>query len=117
MTETHPVSTSNKGIIWAKELVEGDRVLTATGSTLVTAITTEDYDDNIYNLKLAPLAGSSIEEGADLGMFANGLLVGDLAAQDEYNYKDQFSTETIEEKLQRIPERYKTDYLNSLSMN
>jgi len=117
MTETHPVSTSNKGIIWAKELEEGDRILTADGSSLVTSISTEAYRDNIYNLKLAPLADSAIEEGADLGMFANGLLVGDLATQDEYNYKDQFGMDSPEEVLQRIPEKWKTDYLNSLNLN
>ncbi|WP_428241140.1 hypothetical protein, partial [Gynuella sp.] len=85
-------------------------------SVLVTAVSTESYQDNVFNLKLSPGKDSLIEEGADLGMFANGLLVGDLDTQDEYNYKDQFSMETQEEKLQRMPEKWKTDYLNSLNM-
>ena len=115
MTETHPVSTSNKGIIWAKELELGDRILSAKGTSLVTSIATESYKDNIYNLKLAPVEGSRIEEGAYLGMFANGLLVGDLATQDIYNYKDQVNLDSPEEVLQRVPEKWKVDYLNSLN--
>lgn len=115
MTETHPVSTSNRGIVWAKELKKGDRVLTDDGSVLITKIKKEKYKDNVYNLKLAPSAKSSIAEGTYLGMYANGMLVGDLATQDEHNYKDQFIRETPEEKLQRLPLKWRTDYISSLN--
>jgi hypothetical protein len=114
MTETHPVSTSNRGIIWAKELKEGDRILTEDGSELITKIKKEKYKDNVYNLKLAPQEGSLIAEGASLGMFANGMLVGDLDTQDEFNYKDQGIRLTPEEQLQRMPEKWKTDFISSL---
>ncbi len=115
MTETHPVSTSNRGIVWAKELKKGDRILTADGSVLITKISKEKYNDNVYNLKLEPTANSMIADGSYLGMFANGLLVGDLDTQDEHNYKDQFIRETPEEKLLRLPAKWKNDYISSLN--
>jgi hypothetical protein len=114
MTETHPVSTTNRGIIWSKELKKGDRILTEDGSVLITQIKNEKYNDNVYNLKLAPTAGSSIASGAYLGMYANGLLVGDLETQDEHNYKDQFIRESAEEKLMRMPSKWKADFISSL---
>jgi len=116
MTETHPVSTSNRGIIWAKELNPGDRILTEDGSMVITEIATEAYSDNVYNLKLAPKAGTSLQttSATNFGMFANGMLVGDLATQDIFNYKDQNIPKTKEEILQQLPEKWKKDYLNSL---
>ncbi len=114
MTETHPISTSNKGIVWAKELEAGDRVLNLSESVLITKISKESYKDKIYNLKLKPLEGSKISPDADLGMFANDLLVGDLSAQDKFNYKDQKNTLSKDEILKRLPKKWKTDYLNSL---
>lgn len=115
MTETHPISTSNKGVIWAKELQVGDRILTETGSVLVTDVTKEKYKDKIYNLKLAPKADSKFAESRNFAMFANGMAVGDLATQDEFNYKDQNIRMSEEEILQRLPEKWKTDYINSLN--
>ena len=56
-----------------------------------------------------------IADGSYLGMFANGLLVGDLDTQDEHNYKDQFIRETPEEKLLRLPAKWKNDYISSLN--
>ncbi|MCF7515238.1 Hint domain-containing protein [Pseudoalteromonas sp. L23] len=114
-TETHPISTSNKGIIWAKELKVGDRILTEDGSVLVTSVTKEKYRDKIYNLKLAPTADSKLAESRNFAMFANGMAVGDLATQDEFNYKDQDLRMSEEEILQRLPEKWKTDYINSLN--
>ncbi|KAA1164391.1 hypothetical protein EU508_02360 [Pseudoalteromonas fuliginea] len=113
-TETHPISTSNKGLIWAKELQIGDRILTETGSVLVTNVTKEKYKDKIYNLKLAPTENSKFAESRNFAMFANGMAVGDLATQDELNYKDQNIRMSEEEILQRLPEKWKTDYINSL---
>ncbi|NSY35722.1 hypothetical protein DS891_19525 [Pseudoalteromonas sp. JC28] len=114
-TETHPISTSNKGIIWAKELKVGDRILTEDGSVLVTSVTKEKYRDKIYNLKLAPTADSKLAESRNFAMFANGMAVGDLATQDEFNYKDQDLRMSEEEILQRLPKKWKTDYINSLN--
>ncbi|WP_462160283.1 Hint domain-containing protein [Pseudoalteromonas maricaloris] len=114
-TETHPISTSNKGIIWAKELKVGDRILTENGSVLVTSVTKEKYRDKIYNLKLAPTADSKLAESRNFAMFANGMAVGDLDTQDEFNYKDQDVRMSEEEILQRLPEKWKTDYINSLN--
>ncbi|WP_281556778.1 Hint domain-containing protein [Thalassomonas sp. RHCl1] len=114
VTETHPVSTSNKGIVWAKELEEGDRVLTETGSALITMVEREKYNDKVYNLKLEPMEGANIAEGSYLGMFAGHTLLGDLSTQDEHNYKDQYIRESSEEILERLDEKWKTDYINSL---
>ncbi|MCV2885691.1 Hint domain-containing protein [Aestuariibacter sp. AA17] len=114
MTETHPVSTSNKGIVWASELEPGDRILSKSGSALVTEVATEYYKDNIYNLKLKPSKESTLSGKRDLGMFANNMLVGDLSAQDKFNYKYQGKTLTQEEVLEQLPEKWKTDYINSL---
>ena len=89
--------------------------MTADGSVVITKIKKEKYKDNVYNLKLAPVEGSTIAPGQYLGMFANGLLVGDLDTQDEHNYKDQYIRETPAEKLQRMPEKWKADYISSLN--
>jgi len=116
MTETHPVVTANKGIVWAKDLLPGDRLLNAAGSTLISAVSREAYDKGVYNLELAPLPDSTLEPGVELAMFANGLLVGDLAMQDDYNYRTNSQLETTEQVLERLPVRYHTDYLNSLQL-
>jgi hypothetical protein len=117
MTETHPVVTANNGIVWAKELVAGDRLLNATGSSLISSVSREAYDKGVYNLELAPLADSILEPGAELAMFANGILVGDLSMQDDYNYRTNTQVETTEQVLERLPVRYHTDYLNSLQLH
>lgn len=117
MTETHPVVTANKGIVWAKDLLPGDRLLNAAGSTLISAVSREAYDKGVYNLELAPLPDSTLEPGVELAMFANGLLVGDLAMQDDYNYRTNSQLETTEQVLERLPVRYHTDYLNSLQLH
>lgn len=115
MTETHPVSTTNKGVIWAQELEEGDRIITKNGSVVITTIQKQKYQDKVYNLKLATVEGSKIAEGENLGMYANGMLVGDLRTQDHFNYKDQYIRESNEEKLQRMPEKWKTDFISTLN--
>ncbi|WDE13442.1 Hint domain-containing protein [Thalassomonas haliotis] len=115
VTETHPVSTSNKGIVWAKELEQGDRVLTEDGSAMITSVEREKYNDKVYNLKLEPMEGANIAEGSYLGMFAGNTLLGDLGTQDEHNYKDQYIRETPEEILERLDDKWKTDYINSLN--
>ncbi len=118
ITETHPVMTANKGIVWAKELMAGDRILTENGSVLVRSVSKQNYGDKVYNLALAPLGNSTLDKYSEFGLFADGLFVGDLSMQDKYNYKDQVEEkeETVEEALQRIPVEYHTDYLNSLEL-
>lgn len=56
-----------------------------------------------------------MSESRNFAMFANGMAVGDLATQDEFNYKDQEIRMSEEEILQRLPEKWKTDYINSLN--
>ncbi|MGI0115357.1 Hint domain-containing protein [Zooshikella sp. RANM57] len=113
LTETHPVLTKNRGIIWAKEVRQGDQLMTKQGTTPVIKIAEENYNDTVHNLKLAKIEGSKTVLTADAkAVFANGLLVGGISMQADYSFKDQQQL-TVEEQLQQIPERWHQDFLNN----
>lgn len=107
LTETHPVLTPDRGVVWAGELAKGDKVLTETGASQLTEVGREAYDGNVYNLKLDANGESTEYRGST--MYANGFLVGDLAMQSAYEFKNR-NTATA---LEQIPADWHTDYLNS----
>ncbi|WP_027706773.1 Hint domain-containing protein [Zooshikella ganghwensis] len=113
LTETHPVLTKNRGIVWAQEVRQGDQLITQQGTTSVIKVANENYNDTVHNLKLAKLEDSKVVLATDSkAVFANGLLVGGITMQADYSFKDQQSL-TVEQQLQQIPERWHQDFLNN----
>ncbi len=109
LTESHPVITLNHGIIWASEVEPGDRVKNEKGSALVTTVSKEMFDGNVYNLKLDI---SQIEKATARkvnAMFANGILVGDLDMQAAHEFKNEVDKKDV---LSRLPKKWHQDYKN-----
>lgn len=110
LTETHPVVTLNRGVVWASEVVVGDKLSTNSGESKVVNVSEEMFNDTVHNLELEPVTG---EDEAQETMFANGIAVGDLGYQSDMSFKDKAVT-TVESVLEDLPEEWHQDYLNSL---
>lgn len=112
LTESHPVLNVADQPVWANALKVGDRIQTQTDKVMISSIRHVDYDDNVYNLKLArPEGDSHYDQGESFAMYANGLLVGDLSMQSENEFK--YQSESREDVLNRLPTSWHSDYLNS----
>ncbi|ATB27540.1 Hint domain-containing protein [Melittangium boletus] len=112
MTKTHPLMTPDKGAVWAGELAVGSKVLTDTGVSTLVKVDQEMYSDNVYNLKLDRGQGKEAAKGST--MFANGFLVGDLAMQKAYEFKNEKDLRA--DVLLRLPKAWHADYTNSLKV-
>ncbi|EAR10566.1 Hint domain-containing protein [Reinekea blandensis] len=110
LTRTHPVQTSNRGVIWAEEVQAGDQLMTQQGSSTVTAVEEQLFNDTVHNLELEPASGTN---ETDELMFANGIAIGDLGYQSSLTFKDK-APSTVEATLEQLPEAWHQDYLNSL---
>jgi len=110
LTETHPVVTTNRGVVWASEVVAGDVLSTTGGNSNVVSVTEELFNDTVHNLELEPLTGN---DDANEVMYANGIAIGDLGYQSDLTFKDKAKS-TVESVLQALPEEWHEDYLNSL---
>jgi hypothetical protein len=113
LTESHPVIMQSGESIWANEVQLGDRIQTQDGIEFVSKIKEVKFKDKVYNLRL----GRSKDdprylEGETFSMFANGFQVGDLAMQSINEFKNE--TETEQDVLNRLPESWHKDYLNSI---
>ncbi|MCL1124948.1 Hint domain-containing protein [Shewanella surugensis] len=112
LTESHPVLNVADQPVWANALKVGDRIQTQDNKVMITSIRHVDYDDNVYNLKLArPEGDSHYDQGESFAMYANGLLVGDLSMQSENEFK--YQSESRDDVLNRLPTSWHTDFLNS----
>lgn len=113
MTEMHPVMTPDRGIVFARDLEEGDLVMTEGGVSVLTKAAREDYDGQVYNLKL----GTDLEKAA-LGaedrtlLYADGFLVGDGQIQGKYESK-HLAEKMSGDVLDRLPVEWHQDYLMS----
>lgn len=89
VTETHPILTKNKGIVCAYSLEKGDIIVTEQGDRTIKYISKEMFDGKVYNLQLGTEEEISLMD-SDANMFyANGILVGDVLMQMEYEAKAQ----------------------------
>jgi hypothetical protein len=110
MTEMHPVQTPDRGIVLAKELQEGDLVITVDGVRVLSRVSREEYEGKVYNVKL----GTELEKAAlgsdDLTLvYANGFLVGD--GQVQRKYESIAAAEPMQgDVLDRLPSRWHLDY-------
>lgn len=110
LTETHPVVTANRGVVWASEVVKGDTLSTDAGTSTVLNTSSYDFDDTVHNLELEPVKG---DDDAQETMYANGIAIGDLGYQSDLSFKDKAAT-TVESVLEALPVEWHEDYLNSL---
>lgn len=98
LTRTHPVLTP-EGPIMAKALVAGQTVLTATGPSKLVGVTRVP-GGKVWNLAFADSPG-------DQAFVANGVLVGDAAAQQHAELRERA---ILAERQQRaIPAAWRTD--------
>jgi hypothetical protein len=111
LTESHPVVTPDRGVLWAQELKVGDPVVTESGVRTLVKAGRELFAGKVHNLKLDRSAVAKPEFAKGSAMFANGFRVGDLAMQRALEFKNrQAPTESL---LARLPSRWHADYLNS----
>ncbi len=81
VTQTHPMLTE-LGVIQAKDLSIGSRLLTAKGQwATLASISTEKYDGHVFNIELA---GS---HESDHLIYGNGVVTGDLYLQQRLQDK------------------------------
>lgn len=113
LTGSHPVLTPTSGVRWAEELKVGDQVLTESGVQKLVKADREMFHGNVYNLKLDTSTVEKPEFARGSSMFANGFLVGDLAMQRAFEFKNR--DDRAANVLARLPSRWHADYLNSLA--
>ncbi|WP_309894442.1 Hint domain-containing protein [Archangium sp.] len=107
LTTSHPVMTPDRGVVWAEELAVGDKVMTETGVSTLVKASRETYNGTVHNLKLA---NSASTRGST--MYANGFLVGDLAMQKTYEFKN--NPKPGADVLAKLPTQWHNDYQSSL---
>lgn len=98
ITHMHPVLT-REGLVAARDLVEGDHVVTEGGLAGVTRVEKRHYKGLVYCIGL----GVDPEATDDAFFFANGIAVGDNLACVRYLQKYQKRLKTV---LARIPEAF-----------
>lgn len=102
----HPFITPS-GVVTARELNCGDRLITLTGECEITDIQQQTDELTVYNLQL------SAEKCDENTMYANGILVGDIQMQriheDEYFQRPA-------NILSQLPEEWHEDYQNHLNL-
>lgn len=107
LTTSHPVMTPDRGVVWAEELAVGDKVMTETGVSTLVKASRETYNGTVHNLKLS---NSASTRGST--MYANGFLVGDLAMQKTYEFKN--NPKPGADVLAKLPAQWHNDYQSSL---
>lgn len=110
MTEMHPVQTPDRGIVLAKELQEGDLVVTVDGVRVLSGVSREAYEGKVYNVKLGTEPEKAALGGDDLTLvYANGFLVGD--GQVQRKYESIAMAEPMQgDVLARLPSQWHLDY-------
>ncbi|QTL37643.1 Hint domain-containing protein [Pseudoalteromonas viridis] len=113
LTESHPVVMQSGKAVWASKVEQGAQILTENGLEMITHTEEVEYTDKVYNLRLGRSKDDpDYQPGESFSMFANGLQVGDLAMQSEHEFSNK--VETTEDVLNRLPQAWHQDYLNSL---
>jgi hypothetical protein len=110
MTEMHPVQTPDRGIVLAKDLEEGDLVVTVSGVSALYRVGREEYGGKVYNVKLGTEHEQAALGGEDLTLvYANGFLVGDGQVQSKY--EAIAAAEGMQgDVLARLPSQWHLDY-------
>jgi hypothetical protein len=102
----HPFITSS-GVIIARELKSGDKLLTLKGESIVIDIQPQPDEATVFNLQLS---GEKRDENM---LYANNILVGDIQMQRFYEDEYYRRPENI---LSQLPEEWHEDYQNHLNV-
>jgi hypothetical protein len=100
LTETHPVLTL-EGPVMAKSLVAGQVAMTEQGPSELVSIGREP-GGKVWNIAFAATSATASDEG----FFANGVLVGDAAAQQRAELRER---NMLAQRQQTIPAAWRTD--------
>lgn len=84
MTEMHPISTPDRGMVQARALSVGDTVLTVEGPSKLVEVSREAYAGKVYNLKVGDKAEAAALGPDQTVLHANGFVVGDGQIQSKY---------------------------------
>lgn len=112
MTEMHPVQTPDRGIVLAKDLAQGDQVITASGASKLTSVTREQFDGKVYNVKLGTEAEQAAIGVDQTLVYADGFLVGDGQIQSKYE-SIAMAARRDGDVLERLPAQWHADYRES----
>lgn len=113
MTELHPVYIVGRGMVLARHVREGDRVMTAKGPSALVKVSREEYGGKVYNLEVG-----SEREASSLGedqtvVYANGILVGDGQIQARYEAIEMKASHPGGPEAGRLAAGWRGDYLRS----
>lgn len=101
MTETHPISTPDRGMVQAKALQVGDQVMTNDGVTKLTEVSREAYAGKVYNLKVGSETEMAKLVDDQTVFYANGFVVGDGQIQNRHEELRQLPTAGMAEQWRR----------------
>ena len=110
ISNKHAVPT-NTGMKLAKDLAVGDVLTTDEGQSKIAAIEKEMYSGTVHNFSVGD--ESDVTKGL-ANMYANGILVGDLASQQFYTQSKLMKIYSIEELKKEVHEDWHTDLENHL---
>lgn len=88
MTERHPISTPDRGMVQARALATGDVVLTTDGPSKLVEVSREAYAGKVYNLKVGDKTEAAALGPDQTVLYANGFVVGDGQIQSKYEAMD-----------------------------
>ncbi|HYH96402.1 Hint domain-containing protein [Hyalangium sp.] len=111
MTEMHPIQVAARGMVQAKALKTGDRVMTRTGPSKLVKVSREAYDGKVYNVKVGSDAEKTALAEDQTVVYANGFMVGD--GQIQSKYEAIAMTQKEGPVLARLPGKWHRDYLMS----
>lgn len=102
ITDLHPVLTT-KGLVAARDLLTGDKVMTDKGPSALTSIKRRKYSGLVYSLGVGATTEVTCFTDDITCYFANGILIADnrLCVEFVANYKRRLAT-----VLARIPKKF-----------
>jgi hypothetical protein len=102
ITHMHPLLTTT-GLVAARDLVAGDKLLTDKGPASVSSIKTRKYSGMVYSLGIGPTEAVTASTDDITCYFANGILIADSRLCVEFirSYKRRLRT-----VLARIPKKF-----------
>ncbi|HKR11618.1 MAG TPA: Hint domain-containing protein [Pyrinomonadaceae bacterium] len=93
ITDLHPVLTMT-GLVAARDLLVGDKLMTDHGPSPVTSIKRKKYSGMVYSLGIGPTDAVTASTDETTCFFANGILIADsrLCVEFVRTYKKRLST-------------------------
>lgn len=112
VSDTHPIVVRQGELIPAREVAIGDSLVTRKGATKVVKLDRVRYGGKVWNLTYGPVERYGVERST---FFANGILVGNMAAQQLMRAELRRRKTSREHVLAALPREWHQDYLNWLS--